>query len=217
MEKKTVFEKINSIYVGMGFFFLTIALIAIMIPIWPYIWYRLNPKETDKDVEKIVKEITPPEVDIEKKEEIIEEAISNLPPFDPSLPEGLFVIIPKIGVESPISTSKDYNDGLENGSWIVSNYGTPEKTELPIILAAHRFGYSYWGIEKRNKISYYNLPKTEEGDEIIIYWNQRAYKYRIYKSEESTYISDYDTDLILYTCKFFNSPIRIFRYAKRVY
>ena len=203
MKKKNLFQKINSIYVGMGFFFLTIALIAIMIPIWPYIWYRINPQETDKEVEKIVKEIT-------------EEAISNLPPFDPSLPEGLFVIIPKIGVESPISTSKDYNDGLEKGSWIVSNYGTPEKTELPIILAAHRFGYSYWGVEKRNKISFYNLPKTTEGDEIIIYWNQRAYKYRIYKSEESTYISDYSADLILYTCKFFNSPIRIFRYAERI-
>ena len=214
MKKKNLFQKINSIYVGMGFFFLTIALIAIMIPIWPYIWYRINPQETGKEVEKIVKEIIPQETEMEEKED--EEVISNIPPFDPSLPEGLFVIIPKIGVESPISTSKDYNDGLEKGSWIVSNYGTPEKTELPIILAAHRFGYSYWGVEKRNKISYYNLPKTGEGDEIIIYWNQREYKYRIYKSEESTYISDYSADLILYTCKFFNSPIRIFRYAERI-
>ena len=215
MKKKNLFQKINSIYVGIGFFFLTIALIVLFIPIWPYIWYRINPQETDKDVEKIVKEIIPQETEIEEKED--EEVISNIPPFDPSLPEGLFVIIPKIGVESPISTSKDYNDGLEKGSWIVSNYGTPEKTELPIILAAHRFGYSYWGVEKRNKISFYNLPKTTEGDEIIIYWNQREYKYRIYKSEESTYISDYSADLILYTCKFFNSPIRIFRYAERIY
>jgi len=206
---------IDRIYVIVGFSFLTIALIAIMVPIWPYIWYRINPKESDKDIEKIVKEIIPPQKEI--KEEKKDEERSNIPPLDGSLPEGLFVIIPKIGVESPISTSKDYNDGLKNGTWIVSNYGTPEKTELPIILAAHRFGYSYWGKEKRDKISYYNLPKTGDGDEIHIYWNQRKYKYRIYKAEESTYISDYSADLILYTCKFFNSPIRIFRYAERIY
>lgn len=209
--KKSFFERMNSIYIVIGFFFLLFALVAIMIPVWPYVWYRINPNETDRDVEKIVKEITPHKV------EARENVISNIPPIDPALPEGLFVIIPKIGVESPISTSRDYNDGLEKGSWIVSNYGTPEKTELPIILAAHRFGYSSWSTEKRNKISYFNLPNTGDEDEVYIYWNQRKYKYRIYKAEESTYISDYTADLILYTCKFFNSPIRIFRYAERIY
>lgn len=204
-------QKINNLYVALGFFFLFLALVAIFVPIWPYVWYRLNPTETDRDIEKIVREITP-EI-IEKKEE----TISRIPPLDPSLPEESFVIIPKISVESPISTSKSYKEGLDKGSWIVSDYGNPEKTELPIILAAHRFGYSSWSVEKRNKISYYNLPQTEEGDHILIYWNQREYKYRIYKAEESTYISDYSADLILYTCKFFNSPIRIFRYAERVY
>jgi len=204
-------QKINNLYVALGFFFLFLALVAIFVPIWPYVWYRLNPTETDRDIEKIVREITP-EI-IEKKEE----TISRIPPLDPSLPEESFVIIPKISVESPISTSKSYKEGLDKGSWIVSDYGNPEKTELPIILAAHRFGYSSWSVEKRNKISYYNLPQTEEGDQILIYWNQREYKYRIYKAEESTYISDYSADLILYTCKFFNSPIRIFRYAERVY
>lgn len=204
-------QKINNLYVALGFFFLFLALVAIFVPIWPYVWYRLNPTETDRDIEKIVREITP-EI-IEKKEE----TISRIPPLDPSLPEEAFVIIPKISVESPISTSKSYKEGLDKGSWIVSDYGNPEKTELPIILAAHRFGYSSWSVEKRNKISYYNLPQTEEGDHILIYWNQREYKYRIYKAEESTYISDYSADLILYTCKFFNSPIRIFRYAELAY
>ncbi len=209
MKKKTFLEKINKIYVATGFLLLLIALVFILIPIWPYVWYRINPSETEKDVEKIVKEITP--IEVEAKEET-----SSIPPIDSSLPEGKFVIIPKIGVESPISISKDYNEGLKQGSWIVSDYGTPEKSDLPIILASHRFGYSSWSIEKRNKISYYHLPQTEDGDTIEIYWNQRKYKYKIYHAEESTYISDYSADLILYTCKFFNSPIRIFRYAERI-
>ena len=69
MKKKNLFQKINSIYVGIGFFFLTIALIVLFIPIWPYIWYRINPQETDKDVEKIVKEIIPQETEMEEKED----------------------------------------------------------------------------------------------------------------------------------------------------
>jgi len=204
-------KKINNLYVGLGFFFLFISLATIAVPIWPYVWYRINPKETDRDMEKIVREISPNKV--EKKENTFSKNSS----LDTSLPEGSFVIIPKIAVESPISTSKNYKEGLDKGSWIVSDYGTPEKTELPIILAAHRFGYSSWSTEKRNKISYFNLPQTANGDEILIYWNQRKYKYRIYKAEESSFISDYSADLILYTCKFFNSPIRIFRYAELVY
>ena len=203
-------QKIQNIYVLIGFFFLFLSLIAIAIPIGPYVWYRINPNETDKDVEKIVKEITTEKIEHRTK------TTSQVPPLDPSLPETPFVIIPKINVESPISTNKDFNTGLAKGSWIVSDYGTPEKPELPIILAAHRFGYANWSVEKRNKISFYNLPETQEGDDVFIYWNQRRYNYKIYKSEESTYISDYSADLILYTCKFFNSPVRIFRYAELV-
>jgi len=211
MDKKKFLEKTTKAYSILGFALLTIAIVAIAIPVWPYLWYRINPNETNRDIEKIVKEITPENIEAKEK------GISNIPTLDPSLPEGKFVIIPKINVESPISTSKDYNEGLKQGTWIVADYGNPEQPNLPIILASHRFGYSSWSAEKRNKISYYNLPQTVEDDRIEIYWNQRKYKYRIYASEESTYISDYTADLILYTCKFFNSPIRIFRYAERIY
>jgi LPXTG-site transpeptidase (sortase) family protein len=213
---KNFSDKMKKVYTFIGFFLLSIALIAIFIPIWPYVWYRINPTETIKETEKIAKEIIPLK-EVKKVEPKAPTPVPNIPPLDPSLPEGLFTMIPKIGVESPISTGKDFDEGLKHGTWLVKEYGTPEEDELPIILAAHRFGYSSWGGEKRNKISFYNLPKTGEGDEVFIYWNQRKYKYRIYKSEESNYITDYSADLILYTCKFFNSPIRIFRYARRVF
>ncbi len=210
MRIKNIFKRFLNFYIVLGFLFLTVALVFIFIPIFPYIWYRINPDEVRKDEEKIVKEITSQKVEAK-------EASNQIPPLDTSLPEGLFVIVPKVGIDSPISTSKNYRDGLDKGTWIVQDFGTPEMDELSIILAAHRFGYSSWSIAKRNKISFYNLPKTGVGDEIYIYWNQRKYKYRIYKAEDSTYISDYSADLILYTCKYFNSPDRIFRYAERVY
>jgi sortase (surface protein transpeptidase) len=96
------------------------------------------------------------------------------------------------------------------------DYGQPDKNDLPIIVAAHRFGYVYWDRETRNRVSFFRLPDTKVGDEIEIIWNQRRYVYEIYAEDESTYIKDYEADLILYTCKYFNSPQRIFRYATRI-
>ena len=213
MSKKEKITKLLNIYQTMGFVFLLFSLILIAIPVSPYIWYRLNPEAVEADERKIVTELIVPEEEIEEKEPEPEETI---PPFNPDLPEGYFVLIPKIGVNSPIGDTKDYRKALLKGTWIVSDYGTPEKDTLPIILAAHRFGYTSWTNEFRNRISFYNLPKTQKGDKISIYWNQREYIYEIYASEESTYISDYTAELILYTCKYFNSPVRIFRYANRV-
>jgi len=68
----------------------------------------------------------------------------------------------------------------------------------------------------RQQISFYNLPSITKRDIIDIIWDQRVFSYEIYNAEESTYISDYNADLILYTCKFYNSPIRIFRYARAI-
>ena len=166
----------------------------------------------NKDIEKIVKEVA----EEENIQQATQQKESTVPEFNPNLPEGYFVLIPSIKVNSPISDSKDYKKALLKGTWIVNDYGTPELDELPIILAAHRFGYTNWSTEFRNRISFYNLPKTEIGEKVSIYWNQREYIYEIYAKEESTYISDYSADLILYTCKYFNSPVRIFRYANRI-
>jgi sortase (surface protein transpeptidase) len=213
MRNKEKLKKLLNMYTLLGFGFILITLVLIAIPISPYIWYRINPNAVTKDEERIVKEIVPEEEVIEEKE--VEDEILP-PPFNPDLPQGYFVLIPKFGINSPITVSKDYKQALHKGTWIVSDYGTPEDNSLPIILAAHRYGYASWATEKRNRIAFYNLPNTKIGDSVSIYWNQREYIYEIYGKEEGRYITDYTADLILYTCKYYNSPIRIFRYANRV-
>lgn len=209
MKREKAIQKVISIYTILGFSLIFTSLVLVIIPISPYIWYRLNPKATTEEITQLAVPITK-----EKIEEVFVD--ETIPPFDESLPEGYYVLIPKIGVNSKITAGKSYEDALKKGSWIVPDYGTPEQDSLPIIVASHRFGYSSWDVEKRNQISFYNLPKTKVGDTVEITWNQRKYKYKIYKAEEKTYISDYEADLILYTCKYFNSPVRIFRYAQRV-
>ncbi len=213
MKKGKNFTKVLKVYEIMGFSFILITLVLIAIPIAPYVWYRLNPDAVGIDEAKIGKEIIEKKDDIKEKEQT---PISNIPPFDPNLPEGYFVLVPNVGINSPITASKEYKKALTKGTWIVSDFGTPELDSLPIILAAHRFGYNSWSIEKRNLISFYNLPKTEPGSRVSIYWNQREYEYEIYDGNTGTYITDYSADLILYTCKYYNSPERIFRYANRV-
>jgi LPXTG-site transpeptidase (sortase) family protein len=171
--------------------------------------YRLFPDQTEKDAEIIYQDL--------EEEGTINIAISDstLPEQDSTLPTDTLLLIPSINVHTPISTATDYTEALKEGSWLVPDYGTPMNGKTPIIIAAHRFGYIYWDRETRNKISFYNLPNTEIGDEIAIIWDQREFTYEITKVEESTVITDYSADLILYTCKYFNSPIRIFRYAQR--
>lgn len=218
MEKKKFFDKLTTVYTVLGFLLLTTSLILILIPTFPYIWYRINPQATQQEIVMLTEEIT--EKETTQVEEIFKQEntkeIDPRPPLDSNLPEGYFVSIPSINVLSPISDNPDYKEALKSGTWIVPEFGTPENRELPIILAAHRFGYQYWGREERERISFYNLPKVSPGEKVVIYWNQREYTYQIYKSEESEHITDYGADLILYTCRHFNSPIRIFRYAKLV-
>jgi len=212
-QKKKVLGKILNIYTFLGMLFILISILLILFPTTPYILYRLKPSKTKDEIEKITadlgeytEELNNPQIEKEIKKD----------PVDVSLPKQNFLIIDKISVYSPINEGSNYTEILKLGTWIVPQFGTPEENDKPIILAAHRFGYIYWDKTTREEISFINLPKTGVGDKAEIIWGQRKYTYKIYKAEESTYISDYTADLILYTCKFFSSPERVFRYARRV-
>ncbi|MCD4811624.1 hypothetical protein K8R14_03410 [bacterium] len=212
MKKNIFIKKLSNIYVILGFSFLALAFILIAIPVSPYILYRLNPDLTDTEIDNIKEEIyEEPIVPVE-----VNEKDNVLPDFNASLPQEPHLVISRIEVFSPIGESNDPETSLRNGTWMASDYGNPEDRSLPTILAAHRFGYVYWDITTRNTLSFFNLPKTRIGDSVIIIWEQREYEYEIFAEDESTFIKTYDADLILYTCKYFNSTQRIFRYANRV-
>lgn len=212
-KKKKLFGKILNIYTFLGMIFILASITLILIPITPYIAYRLQPSKTEDEVVKITADLGEY---VEETGDIPEQAVIDENPIDESLPKENYIVIDNISVYSPIKEETNYTEALKEGTWIVPDFGTPEENTKPIILAAHRFGYIYWDRETREKISFSNLPKTDIGDTVKIIWGQREYTYEIYKAEESTYISDYSADLILYTCKYFSSPERVFRYARRV-
>lgn len=153
----------------------------------------------------------------EQKEVAVEEEY-ELPEQDKSLSTEPSVIIKKIGIATEIIEQpfENYEVALEQGVWRVPDFGTPLERQKPIILVAHRFGYTYWTQDYREKNSFYNLPRLVEGDQIEIIWDQRKFTYEVYQKEEGEDISHYGADLILYTCRFWNSDIRIFVYAKLI-
>lgn len=211
-KRKKTFKKILNVYTFLGMILILCSIVLILIPTTPYILYRLKPSETEIEVEKIIADLGEFQEDEAEGTGYQEEEA----PIDTSLPRENYLVIDRISVYSPITGGENYEKALETGTWIVPDFGTPAENENPIILAAHRFGYIYWDKQTREEISFFNLPKLEVGDKVKIIWEQRGYTYEIYKAEESTYISDYSADLILYTCKYFSSPERIFRYASRV-
>jgi hypothetical protein len=139
------------------------------------------------------------------------------PPFDPTLPEGSWLVIPRIGVRTELQRTADAEEALKTGVWQVPEFGVPGDSEKPVILAAHRFGWKWWWQSEYWKYhSFYLLPDTQPGDRIEIIADQRKWIYEIYAGEEGVEITDYEADVILYTCKFLDSPLRHIRYARLI-
>ena len=145
-------------------------------------------------------------------------ALRYAPPVDPRLPKTNHLVITAIGVDTDIeeATIDNYEAALKKGVWRVSDFGAPGDPGIPVILAAHRFGYLAWDNLYRRHNSFFNLPKLITGDMVEITYQQRKYTYEVYAGSEGTEIEDYSADLILYTCESLSGEMRIFRYARLV-
>lgn len=219
MKREKIINTTGNIYIITGAILTFASLSLLAYPQLPFIFNKLNISSPEVEAETLQTPVT------ENKDDDTEQPPAppeiTLPEKDSSLTETNTLIIPKIGVKAKIITGKDPLKALDKGPWIVYDYANPEQNYLEettksIIIASHRFGYSSWSTEYRNKISFFNLPDTKVGDKVVIIWNQREYIYQIFKLDENKYIKDIDADLILYTCKYYNSPIRIFRFANLV-
>lgn len=196
-------------YLTLGIFLWLSATLLILTPNWPHLYYRLSPQASAN----LAKTISYLPATASAKPQT---AILSLPTLDPKLPIDNGLIIDTIGVRGQIHEGDNWEEILKTGVWRVPNFGTPETTGTPIILAAHRWGYLSWTAAFRKLNSFYNLPNLKIGDTLVINWKQRQYKYKVYSSSSGTNITDYSADLILYTCQMWDSPTRIFKYAKRI-
>lgn len=194
--------------------FLTILLMVVFgsIFIFPQIYYRLFPADTvvlqaSESGTARGGEFAPPDKESAGR--------TYQPEVEDGLPDGDWLVIPKIGVRTEFMVTADPNEALVKGAWMAPNYAKPGEGGLPIIIAAHRFGWDWWWQSDYWKYhSFYRLPETEPGTIVELISGKRKWTYEIYAGEEGESISDYDADLILYTCKHLSSPIRYVRYAR---
>jgi LPXTG-site transpeptidase (sortase) family protein len=208
------------IFAGMALALWGMFVLLSSYPVGLYLYYSVLPKTSELLGKALQETSSAISVKARTTSVIAEPQTTTIPPKDTSLPEGHYLNIPRIGVDTIIweGEGSNYEKALKKGVWRVGDFADPEKggRGKPIILAAHRFGYLDWTQEYRLKNSFYDLPKLKNGDVIEIVWNQVRYAYQIQKVEEGTEITDYSSDLILYTCKFLVSPVRVFVYAKLI-
>lgn len=199
-------RRFRGFFLGIGLTLWALATIFAFLPMLPHILYRLSPGTPTNLANAIGTTQIPVDSSLITR--------SSLPDQDPSLPKENYLFIPRIGVAGLIHEGSDWEKILQTGIWRVPEFATPESGH-PVILASHRWGYLAWSSAFRRANSFYSLPNLKVGDEINITWNQRQYKYTVAKTESAENLSDYSSDLILYTCQLWNSPIRIIVYAKR--
>ncbi len=194
------------------------AIILALLPSWPHLYYRLFPKTSITLASTIGQTVTKADSATFANPITTPDATEvPLPDIDPSLPRENGLIIEKIGVRGQLHEGSDWENILKLGIWRVPDFGTPEDDSKPLILAAHRWGYLDWSPAFRKLNSFYSLPNLKIGDAIKVIWNQRPYEYKVYSTSTGTKITEYNANLILYTCQLWNSPVRLFVYANRIF
>lgn len=202
----------RTLLIGSFLCFVT-AFILVSYPVAALVWNVVFPKTSASLAKLLARPVTNPEIQV-----LEPQSTFVLPEQDLTLPKGTFIKIPRIGVETQIleASLENYETALQQGVWRVPDFGIPVEEGPPMILVAHRFGYLKWSQQFREKNSFFNLPELVNGDRVEIIWDQRKFMYEIYQGEDGTEITHYTADLILYTCRFLESDIRIFRYAKLI-
>ncbi len=203
---------------------IVVSVVATGVVFLPNIYYALFPADV---VELVPKEAGTPLGGLFDQDAIAQatdsaeplepEVQKYIPPINPELPEGDWIVIPRIGVRTELRDTETPEEALQHGVWWVPDWGEPGDTDEPLIAAAHRFGWDWWWQDDYWKYnSFYLLPETEPGDRVEVISGQRKWVYEIYDGHEGDEITDYTADMILYTCKFLQSPVRHFRYARLI-
>lgn len=208
------------IFAGMALALWGLFVIFSSYPVGLYLYYSVLPRTTELLGKELQETGTTMTAEARTQPITVVPPENQKPSKDVSLPEGHYLNIPQIGVDTVIWEAENsaYETALKKGVWRVPDFADPERNGegRPMILAAHRFGYLDWSQDYRLKNSFYDLPKLKNGDMIEVVWDQIRHTYQVQKVEEGTEITDYSSDLIMYTCKFLVSPVRIVVYAKLV-
>ncbi|MCL2110065.1 hypothetical protein FWH30_00530 [Microgenomates group bacterium] len=134
-----------------------------------------------------------------------------LPVKNGDLPEGLWLKNTEIGLNAQVYQGAEIDLALERGVVEVPGYGKIGAIGAPVIMAAHKHGMLWWWNSSHGREnSFYYLDQLRVGNQMVVIYDQREWRYEIYNTEYGERIEDYQADLILYTCRFLVSEQRYF-------
>jgi len=205
------------VYKALGVLLLVVALGLVVLNFTPGLWYYIDQNAVTKDNESLVEAVkaenlTPATV---AQPEVSEPVVPKLPDFNAGHPLETRLIIDKVGINAEIHQGGDGEKGLEKGVWQPDGFGNP-MSSIPMLLASHRYGLLGWSNDYRTSNSFNKLPELNVGDEFSVIYQQRDFRYRVTSKYEATTLENVQADMVLYTCKYFGSPVRIVITAEKI-
>jgi len=173
----------NSLLDGVNFSIIFLISYLIIVPLYPFVYGASIELREEKSIEenynnKINKETVIEQIESnkilasEKEEGVFQDEPVVLVSKEKQILSGLNKInIKKIGVDGEIVVTDDEDKGLENGFWMYPTSVDPGRVGN-FILSGHRYKYL-----PPHNTTFYHLDKMQNGDEILIEWNNVMYKY----------------------------------------
>ncbi|MCA9380405.1 sortase [Candidatus Dojkabacteria bacterium] len=130
------------------------------------------------------------------------------------IPKENRVVIPAINVDAEILEGETIDVLNEGQAWRRPLTSSPEKSGNTVVV-----GHRYFG---QGKNTFYHLNKLTSGEEIIVFWEEKEYKYKIERVYEtnpediSVEASTNEDILTLYTCSGLSAEKRLIVVAKPV-
>jgi LPXTG-site transpeptidase (sortase) family protein len=184
-KKKTNKKKVEALRLRKfnNFLRIVVFVFALYLIIWPFLpkfefWWK-SLTHSDPPLVKVVKSNKPNEV----------------------IPNDNTIVIPSIHLQKTIYDGLPY-PSLAKGVWHSSRSSTPDRGSNTV-MAGHRFTYNGF---QRGASTFYDLDKVKQGDDIVVYWQNKRYNYKVTNtlvvspSQVSIENPTSQPELTLYTC-----------------
>lgn len=166
-------KRIKALVLVLELLLLAFIVYLLFLPAYPQLKHVFRDKEgvsasqNIEEIKKVVDKVVAKEVKKEAKK-----SSNHLPDVSYEVSEDR-LIIPKIGVNTPIIVSNNEQEALNKGAWLMPVGVNPDEAGNTVI-TGHRFKYL-----PPNNLTFYLFHELEVNDLFSIIWKNEKYYYRI--------------------------------------
>ncbi len=170
----------SSIYVKLGFITLLIGFLGLAWPfVYDFLWSENSSIENEDS--SIVAQVQLPtfeDVSVSTGEDVSPTPIPTPLPTPASKPPIVkdHLVISSVNINMPVFLG-DTEKTLNKGGWLFPTTSRPEKGGNSVI-----FGHRYMYRPPKSN-TFWNLDKVNIGDEMVLYWKGKEYKYKVFQKK----------------------------------